>query len=221
MRAKHIAFGLAALLSYASLAHGQENPANDNHSQNQTSIDQAVAEKVAAAARDKAANEVNERRDVLAKSAQEPGEKAADMKAGDRQDVLAQALKDAKGKAGAPPSGSNAVDNAMADLSRQATAPDSGDARAAANLYAPIVGKLVRQNWRWPQTASSPILVCQVELQIGKDGRIQLKRVVRSSGRADFDGSALRAVEETVLPAPPPTSAVTVITLTFNSQEKR
>jgi colicin import membrane protein len=82
------------------------------------------------------------------------------------------------------------------------------------------VEKLIKQNWRFPQFANLK-LVCVVELQITREGRIQSTRLVQSSGRSDFDNSALRAVQETENLPQPPSPSLSRLELTFNSQEKR
>ena len=95
-----------------------------------------------------------------------------------------------------------------------------GGAGATLQVYAGIVEKLIKQNWRFPQFTNLK-LVCVVELQIDRDGRIQSVRLVSTSGRPDFDNSALRAVQDTENLPKPPSANLGRLELTFNSQEKR
>jgi|GEM_PF-5468648 len=58
-------------------------------------------------------------------------------------------------------------------------------------------------------------------MSLNADGTITAARLVRGSGRADFDGSALKAVTETEKVPPPPGggAAFKTIEINFNLQE--
>jgi colicin import membrane protein len=194
--------------------------------------DKAAKEAADKAAKDKAAKETADKaaKEAADKAAKEAADKAAkaaaDKAAKERQDVLNQALKDAKAKSGQPQAGSNAVSSELAKLRQQVGQEGGGGGggggggEASIQAYRDIVNKLVKQNWRFPQSSTLK-LICQVELQIGTDGRISSSRVTQSSGRPDFDNSALRAVEETQTLPPPPRPTLNMITINFNSQEQR
>ncbi|MFZ5811767.1 MAG: energy transducer TonB, partial [Thermodesulfobacteriota bacterium] len=94
-----------------------------------------------------------------------------------------------------------------------------GGGGATLQVYAQIVNRIIKQNWRFPQMAANDNLLAVVELQIGKDGRILQYQLVQSSGRPNFDASALKAVAETESLPPPPLPSLSVLQLNFNSRE--
>jgi len=86
-------------------------------------------------------------------------------------------------------------------------------------VYGQMVGSLIRAHWRYPQVWTQLDLSAVVEIQLSADGRVLGSRMVRSSGRPDFDVSTKRAVEEAgQLPAPPRADLRT-IRITFYPQE--
>lgn len=117
-------------------------------------------------------------------------------------------------------------EQALASLRQGAVAQESGggasEGRAAGGLvavYAQMVEAQIKAHWRYPQAGARQNLVAMVEIQLDRKGRVLGTRVVRSSGRPDFDASAERAVEETrQLPAPP-RDDLRRIQITFNLQE--
>ena len=85
-------------------------------------------------------------------------------------------------------------------------------------VYAQIVNREVKKNWRFPQSGAKQVLLAIVEVHIEKDGRIQNYKLVQTSGQASFDASAVKSVAETeVLPEPP--AGLSVLQLRFSSQE--
>ncbi len=94
----------------------------------------------------------------------------------------------------------------------------AGTGGATLGVYAQIVNRTIKRNWRFPQMGARESLTATVELHIDKDGRILRYALVRSSGRPNYDASALKAVAETGnLPAPPP--GLTTLQLNFKSEE--
>lgn len=121
----------------------------------------------------------------------------------------------------------DAREQALASL-RQGMASGTGGAEGApggvgagslVEVYAQMVESRIKAHWRYPQVGARPDLSAVVEIQLSADGRVLGSRVVRSSGRPDFDASTERAVEEAgQLPAPPRPDLRTLL-ITFNLQE--
>lgn len=87
-----------------------------------------------------------------------------------------------------------------------------------AELYGRLVEISVKSNWRFPVLPTKTVLTAVVEIGITPDGKIVEYKLVRSSGRMDFDASVQRAVTDTdTLPLPPP--GVKRIRITFNNEE--
>lgn len=151
-----------------------------------------------------------------------------------KEDNLAKALKEARAEAGKssvkpkPSSTSKGASSAakeIAALRRQAGGArgggggGSGGASSALSVYAQIVEKLIKSNWRFPVALTKERLIAVIEVKISPDGKILSSRLVKSSGRPDLDSSALRAISDTdSLPAPP-SRAISQIILNFNTQD--
>ncbi len=97
--------------------------------------------------------------------------------------------------------------------------PTEGVIGSIEDLYAIAVQNLVKKNWRFPQMATRDELVTRVRIVLSPDGAILDASVVTSSGRPDFDGSALRAVSDTKQLPKPPTPDISSIVINFNSHE--
>ncbi len=123
------------------------------------------------------------------------------------------------------------MSKALADAKRMAGAGGGGGGGGAAGaggggggggvtmgVYAQIVNREVKKNWRFPQTGAKQPLLAVVEVHIDKDGRIQDYRLVQSSGAPVFDASTVKSVADTQTLPPPPTG-LTVLQLRFSSQE--
>lgn len=160
------------------------------------------------------------------KNATKPDAKPKETKAEKKQskeDIVAQALgevsKQAKGaKAGSSegsakgdPKGTakNALADALAaagrDVSGRAGTGDGsagdgpGEGESMGTLderYATQVVRAIRQNWRFPRM-SNVVLATTVELQVNRSGEILVSKMVKGSGRADFDASVMRAISDT------------------------
>jgi len=141
-----------------------------------------------------------------------------------REQIMAEALKAAQ--AGAAKSQTPQIDplqRELAELQKQvgsgpATPANSVGASTSQQIYAQDVVARIRPNWRYPLAGSNPTLTAVVELNLDADGSISSYRLVTRSGRADFDASVLKAVDETKLLSPPPATLRT-IQITFNLQD--
>ncbi len=114
-----------------------------------------------------------------------------------------------------------ALQEALGDIGEEGVegAPSDGVIGSIEDMYALAVQKLVKDHWRFPQMATRQELVARVRIRVGQDGAILDASVVSSSGRPDFDASALRAVADTRQLPKPPTPDIDAITVNFNSQE--
>ncbi|GAB6057230.1 cell envelope integrity protein TolA [Desulfonatronum parangueonense] len=115
------------------------------------------------------------------------------------------------------------------DVSQRSPTADQGTGAGGAEgqvgfgglveVYAQIVENRVKANWRFPKGGSRQDLSATLDISVDRDGRVLGSRIVRSSGRADFDASAERAVEETGQLPSPPRPDLRTIRITFNLQE--
>ncbi|WP_307831440.1 energy transducer TonB [Nitratidesulfovibrio oxamicus] len=74
-------------------------------------------------------------------------------------------------------------------------------------------------HWEFPALANRENLMVQVRVKVAPNGQIRDFSVEQSSGRADFDASALRALGKTGMLPPPPSPENQDLLLTFNLQE--
>ncbi len=147
----------------------------------------------------------------------------------DPKAVLAKALKEAKADAKRKEKNErNALADELKSLRSQVKKDDeqrasSGSGQAMASgaeaVYAGLVENLVKQNWRYPAVTSNAFLTCVVGVDLAPDGTIIGSRILRSSGREDFDSSTLRAVQETRTLPEPPSKDIKTIQINFNLQE--
>ncbi len=86
------------------------------------------------------------------------------------------------------------------------------------DVYAGQVILAVRPNWS-AAIYSRDLLVVMVRVVLDKSGQVLDATVERSSGRADFDASAVNAVLRTRSLPPPPTAEQQEIVIAFNSLE--
>lgn len=146
------------------------------------------------------------------------------------EDVLKSALADArraeaKNRRGSSGS-SSAVANALAKAQREARGTGGGgggegDGPGGGGLYdvyAGMVVMAVRPNWSMPTYSREP-LVAYVRVKLDPAGQVLDASLERSSGRADFDASAVNAVRRTQNLPKPPTPAQQEIVIAFNSLE--
>ena len=83
------------------------------------------------------------------------------------------------------------------------------------------MGQLIKERWSYPNLQARTVLTAMVELRLDRRGEIVEYLLITSSGRSDFDASALKAVAEAqqfnLLPPPP--AGLAVLRINFNSQE--
>ncbi|WP_045217006.1 energy transducer TonB [Desulfonatronovibrio magnus] len=107
------------------------------------------------------------------------------------------------------------------DVERQAQGQAPREQAGLQEIYAARAERLIKRNWRYPRIGGSSNLVVRIEVGIDQTGRIISSRVVRSSGREDFDHSALRAIEDTAQLPEPPTTRIRTLIIDFNLQDLR
>jgi len=81
-----------------------------------------------------------------------------------------------------------------------------------------VIGK-IKENWRFPKIGVEENLVAQVEVEIDERGKIIRSRIIKPSGRRDFDISVLKAVQETGELPPPPAKTIDKLIINFNLME--
>jgi colicin import membrane protein len=160
------------------------------------------------------------------------------------QDVLAEALQSVRKEAGvrggtgtgATKEGTgkeagDALHAALAEVrgsvgsgSGRGEAGSAGDGRGegegggGAGGYAQQAVAVIRPNWRFPRISSID-MVATVELTVAPSGKILAARLVQTSGRADYDASVLRAIQDTETLPPLPAGIGPKIVITFHSLE--
>ncbi|MBR4423259.1 MAG: cell envelope integrity protein TolA, partial [Mailhella sp.] len=161
----------------------------------------------------------------------EKAEKKPVAPANPAADALADARKQASGASGQGQSKGSAAASALKDLARelggqtgvgggggQGDGPGGG---GIYDVYAGLVIEAVRPNWSIPVMSRSNMVV-QVRINLDRNGKVLDCSIEKSSGRPDFDASAVNAVQRTsekgMFPKPP-TRAQQDLLITFNSQD--
>ncbi len=155
------------------------------------------------------------------KPAPKPEKKAPAKPAKKQNDVLAAALADARRQA------NSSAAKALADLENMKRRKGvgggggEGDGPGGGGIYDVYVAQVilaVQPNWSMPVYSRSNMVV-QVRIQLDRNGKVLDCKVEKSSGRPEFDASAVNAVVRTgTLPAPP-TPAQQDLLISFNSQQ--
>ena len=89
------------------------------------------------------------------------------------------------------------------------------------SVYGDIIKQIIKKNWRYPAFGVETNVAVVLEINIDQQGKITGARVAQTSGKPDFDDSALRAVHETEKLPPPRTRSLDTLRITFNLQELR
>lgn len=141
------------------------------------------------------------------------------------EEIRRKALEEARKKAEAERRKAEQVDprkQALAEAQRQVqqSGQPSGEGQTSGvvDIYANLVMQIIKNNWRYPALRPDPSLTATIELAVAQDGTIVGFKVLRQSGRADFDSSVIKAVEETRTLPPPPEGLRTII-VNFNLEE--
>lgn len=160
---------------------------------------------------------------------QEPAKKPATNPAS----AVSAALADAKKTTGrqSPTRGTgSSVAGALADMERAARRSGGGAGGGGGgegdgdggggvyNVYAGQVILAVRPNWQMP-TYSRDVYVALVWVRLDPAGNVLDCGIEKSSGRADFDASAVNAIVRTKTLPVPPSPDLQQLVLTFNSLE--
>lgn len=163
------------------------------------------------------------------KPVEKPAEKAPPKPSKPKRNALDEALADAARQTGGqskPSTGrSGSASRALDELSQTQVGVGGGAGQGDGpggggiyDVYAGLVMLAVKPNWSMP-TYSRDNLVVQVRIQLDPHGKILDCTVVRSSGRVDFDGSAVNAVLRTGSLPTPPTPDQQDLLVTFNALE--
>ncbi len=117
---------------------------------------------------------------------------------------------------------SNAVLNALASFKKEPrTGGGDGHGTGGGGLndvYAGMVMMAIQPNWSMP-TYTRDNIVALVRVQVDPQGNVLSCHIERSSGRPDFDASAVNAVVRTKVLPPPPTLEQQEIVISFNALE--
>lgn len=97
--------------------------------------------------------------------------------------------------------------------------PAGASASAPGPAYAQQVMMMVRDHWEFPALTSPQPLTVRVRARVTPNGQIWDFNVEQSSGQADFDASALKALGKVGMLPPPPSPEYQDLLLTFNLQE--
>ena len=162
------------------------------------------------------------------KPAPKPSKPDAAPKKDSGKDALADALADVRKQARSQSSGkgrSSSASRALADLEKQVGKTGigggggEGDGPGGGGIYDVYVARVilaVQPNWSMP-TYSRSNMVVQVRIKLDKQGNILDCGIERSSGKAEFDASAVNAIIRTKTLPPPPTPAQQDLVISFNS----
>lgn len=136
--------------------------------------------------------------------------------------VLDKALQDLQKDVESEREQDRTVSRELENLREQRSAAERGEAASAQRekLYASLVERRIKQNWRFPPVGGDIDLVAVVRVRVEPDGSVAEYTLVSGSGRSDYNDSVLRAIEETErLPEPP--RDLDTISITFNLRELR
>ncbi len=143
------------------------------------------------------------REDVLSRTLQEVRQHAQNQAESD-QEVLQRELAELRAAA---QEREGATQGSMTGTSRRQ------------EIYALQVQQRIKESWRFPSLGSDQDLKAEVQIRINAQGEITEVNMLRRSGRADFDSSILRAVEEAEGLPSPPDEQLSSIRITFHASE--
>lgn len=180
----------------------------------------AEAKKKAEEEKKRKAEEEKKQREQILKDALKAA--AAEAKKKEKEDASSvqrelDALRKQVGSGDGPPAVASRPGSGTGGGGGAANATGTGIGSIAA--YGRVVEQLIKANWRFPSATAKNPLVTQVEIRIAVDGSISGYRMLGSSGRPDYDASALRAIQDTKALPPPPSPDLSVLIINFNNQE--
>ncbi len=161
------------------------------------------------------------------KETPKPAEPPKEQKKPDkpRRSALEDALADARRETRSSSSASSSsASRALEELARETGVGGgggSGTGPGGGGIYDVYVAQVilaVQPNWSMP-TYSRENLMVGVRIRLAPDGKVLDCRIEQSSGRPDFDASAINAVLRTKNLPPPPTPAQQDMLISFNAQQ--
>jgi colicin import membrane protein len=188
----------------------------------------------------KKADEAKKKAEEEKKKAEEDKKRKAEEEKKQREQILKDALKAAADEAKKKEKGdAGSVKKELDDLRKQVgsgpaavagktgsgagggggPAGSTGTGYGSLDAYGRVVEQLIKSNWRFPSATAKNALVTQIEIRIAVDGSISGFRVLGTSGRQDYDASAVRAIQDTKQLPPPPNPDLSVLIINFNNQE--
>ncbi len=142
-------------------------------------------------------------------------------------DALADVRRETRSSSGTSSSSSSSASRALEELARETGSGGvgggggSGTGPGGGGIYDVYVAQVilaVQPNWSMP-TYSRENLMVGVRIKLAPDGKVLDCRIEQSSGRPDFDASAINAVLRTKNLPPPPTPAQQDLLISFNAQQ--
>lgn len=172
-------------------------------------------------------------RDSREKGKPDGKEQSKNTKSGSK-DAVAEALRNARRRAGSQessPDRGSATERALAEARRRASGHNGGgggegDGVGGGGLLDVYLGQVmmaVRPNWGYA-SSSRKNMSCQVHVVLDAEGGLLKSELVRSSGNAQFDASAVNAVLRTGKNGqfpPPPNADYRELDLVFNLSDLR
>ncbi len=179
--------------------------------------------KAEAEAKAKAEAEAEAKAKAEAEEKKKAEEKAlAEAKA--KKEAEEKAKKAAAAKAAADKKKNSAASSLLADLAKQkgiGGGAGEGSGAGGGGIYDVYVGQvmlIVQQSWSIP-IYSREVYSASIKVLLDVHGKIVNTEVLRSSGRADFDASALNALSRLGSLPPPPNKELQELELEFSSAQ--
>ncbi len=136
-----------------------------------------------------------------------------------KKSILARALRDITMEAEKEEKQKRIVEEEVKRLEKQTMEnPPFRETRDNMELYLKIAEQKIKQNWRYPLITGRS-LRAEVQIIVNKQGKILSYKIIKSSGRQDFDNSVIKSILETkVLPPPPGRDKHIRIIISFMSE---
>jgi colicin import membrane protein len=104
------------------------------------------------------------------------------------------------------------------DIGSSGQGGSNGQGSGLVQVYGRIAESAIKEHWRFPRVGGAN-LVARIEVRIDHAGKVLGTKVITSSGRRDFDGSALRAIHEAEPLPEPPSRDIKRLIINFNLSE--
>jgi len=139
----------------------------------------------------------------------------------EKKSVLSRALREVSREAQQEEMQKRIVEEEIKRLEKQTTTPpkvESPPENYNMDIYLKMAEQEIKENWRYPAIGGPP-LRAKVKIVIDRDGNILSYKLVKGSGREDFDNSVIKSIVETKhLPPPPIKGKKAVIIISFDSE---